>query len=66
MSRSRELFDRYLNRTREKLALVCRALETGDYSAVEALDAECDQLWRACLADGWTQEDGMRALRKEA
>lgn len=62
--RSEETFQAWLEYSRESLRLSKAAHTTGDYSAVAARDAEGLRLWKACLADGWTWEDGNRALEE--
>lgn len=62
--RTQATFQAWLEHVKETLRLR-RAMKTdGDADAVGARDAEGQRLWEACLADGWTQEDGMAALEQ--
>ena len=60
--KNQKLFNRWLRYALETSRMPLR--NRRDLAALNARDDEGQRLWDACLADGWTMEEGYAALKE--
>jgi len=62
--RSETTFNAWFEHAKHTQQVIMVAVASGDETAAWQYTLKEYQLWNACLADGWTQGDGLQALKE--